>query len=207
MTHSYLISWLIATFAVIISVVGSSSSVELKIPIVNSPSISTNSSNTVSTSIADDDNSTNIPSRRNISIGILSWNLAEKSPSAEDCSFLSELKDCDLVALGIQECEDLRPRRHEGRRSKKWQNIHRKIFGKRYECLAAHKFGGLQLVLYANKHAAKLVSGVQTIEVACGIGNVLNNKGAISVLLRMQGGKTLTFVNAHMAAHQHMVSF
>lgn len=143
--------------------------------------------------------------QRSLSIGVMTWNMAEKSPSEDDCQFMKELTGCDVVALGIQECEDLRPRRRDGRRSRRWRELHRKIF-KKYECLAAHKMGGLQLVLYAKKGAAKWVQGVQTIEVACGIGNVLSNKGAICMLLRLKGSKTLALVNAHLAAHQHQVA-
>jgi hypothetical protein len=55
-------------------------------------------------------------------ISVVTWNLAEKSPSARDCAFLKELQsDSDFVVIGVQELEDIRPRRTEGKGSDAWQ--------------------------------------------------------------------------------------
>ena len=43
------------------------------------------------------------------------------------------------------------------------------------------------------------------VDVACGIGQILANKGAVGVVLKMRSGKTLALVNAHLAAHQNKV--
>jgi hypothetical protein len=45
------------------------------------------------------------------------------------------------------------------------------------------------------------VQGLQLIGVPCGVGNVLTNKGAVCVLLRIRD-TSLAFVNAHLAAHE-----
>ena len=45
----------------------------------------------------------------------LTWNMAELSPTEEDCSFMKSFRSSDMVVLGVQECEDIKPRRHEGR--------------------------------------------------------------------------------------------
>ena len=56
----------------------------------------------------------NNPNLYNISV--VTWNLAEKSPSARDCAFLKELQsESDFVVVGVQELEDIRPRRTEGK--------------------------------------------------------------------------------------------
>lgn len=52
--------------------------------------------------------------------------------------------------------------------------------------------------------SSKVIQGVQILDVACGVGNVLTNKGAVMVNLRI-ADKTLCLVNAHMAAHQTKV--
>ena len=70
--------------------------------------------------------------------------------------------------------------------------------------LAQHKMGGLQLSVFVRKGLQQKVQGLQILDVACGVGNVLTNKGAICAMLRMQG-KTIAFVNAHFAAHQGKV--
>ena len=50
-----------------------------------------------------------------------------------------------------------------------------------------------------------IILGVLVLDVACGIGNMINNKGAICVLLRMKNSKTIALVNAHFAAHSDKV--
>jgi hypothetical protein len=64
--------------------------------------------------------------------------------------------------------------------------------------------GGLQIAVHVKKSIVKKIIGIQIIDVACGVGNVLTNKGAVCVLLRIKG-KTLALINAHMAAHQGKV--
>jgi hypothetical protein len=64
--------------------------------------------------------------------------------------------------------------------------------------------GGLQIAVHVKKTIVKKIIGIQVIDVACGVGNVLTNKGAVCVLLRIKG-KTLALINAHMAAHQGKV--
>jgi hypothetical protein len=39
------------------------------------------------------------------------------TPSRSDCHFLLDFRPKDLVVLGVQECEALKPRRQEGSRS------------------------------------------------------------------------------------------
>ena len=133
-------------------------------------------------------------------ISVVTWNLAEKSPSKKDCTFLKNYRDEDIVVLGVQECEDVRPRRQEGHRSRAWKTLQSSALGKIFTCIAQHRMGGLQLAVYVKKRIANKIKGTQILDVACGVGNVLTNKGAICVLLRIQG-KTLAFVNAHLAAH------
>lgn len=143
---------------------------------------------------------------KELKIAVMTWNLAEKSPTLNDCAFIRNLTKYDVIVLGLQECEDVRPRRTEGRRSRKWRELRNTIIPKRnFECLGEHKLGGIQLAIYVNKAASKLIEGVQTIEVACGVGNVLTNKGAVCMLLRFRNQRTIAFINAHLAAHQNMV--
>jgi hypothetical protein len=137
-------------------------------------------------------------------ITIVTWNLAEKKVSDADCSFLKSYRNGDIVVFGVQECENIKPRREEGHRSRAWRSIQRSALGKSFECLAEHKMGGLQIAVYAKKKIANQIQGLQVLDVACGIGNVLANKGAVCVLLRVKG-KTLALVNAHLAAHKGKV--
>jgi hypothetical protein len=140
-----------------------------------------------------------------VKVGVVTWNLAERSPTLADCLYLKEFLNCDIVALGIQECENIKPRRKEGSRSIKWRELTSKTLGRNYEIIAQHKLGGIQLSIFANQKGRELVEGIQTIEVPCGIGNVLSNKGAICMVLRMQG-KSFALINSHLAAHLSKVN-
>lgn len=142
-----------------------------------------------------------IPSQ-NLTMGVITWNLAEKQLIEMD--FLKSFKACDIVAIGVQECEDIRPRRKEGRRSRKLRALQRKIMGKDFKCLVQSKLGGIQLTVYARSNVSTAVQGVQVVDVACGVGNVLMNKGAVCALLRIRG-KTIALINSHLAAHQNKV--
>jgi hypothetical protein len=52
-------------------------------------------------------------------ISVVTWNMAETSPPEADMSFIHDLAlESDLVCLGVQEVENIKPRRHEGRRSR-----------------------------------------------------------------------------------------
>jgi phosphatidylinositol-bisphosphatase len=119
---------------------------------------------------------------------------------------MEDFADSDVIVLGIQECENIKPRRHEGSRSRKWRGIQAGMYKSQYRCIVQHKIGGLQLAVHVRrKYYAELVQDVQVLDVACGLGNVLTNKGAICALLRIKG-KTLALTNAHFAAHVDKVN-
>lgn len=140
-----------------------------------------------------------------LQVGVVSWNMAEKAPTDDACSFIKLHQNDDIVVFGIQECEDIRPRRNEGHRSRKWRSLQSRLLGRSFRCMARHKMGGLLIAVYVKKSVVKEVEGLHVADVACGVGNVLSNKGAVSVVLRIRG-KTVTFINSHLAAHQKNVS-
>ena len=142
--------------------------------------------------------------RDEIKMSVISWNMAEKVPNARDTSFLRTFNSSDIVVFGIQECEDIRPRRREGHRTRRWRELQRKVLGKEFGCLASHKMGGMFISIYMKKKAMNKVQCVQLVDVACGVGNVLTNKGAVGALLRINN-KTIALINSHLAAHQKYV--
>jgi hypothetical protein len=50
--------------------------------------------------------------------------------------------------------------------------------------LGDHGMGGIHLTLYARREIASRVKLVKFSEVACGLGNVVQNKGAVAAFLR-----------------------
>ena len=137
---------------------------------------------------------------RRCSVSVVTWNWAERAPSEDDCAFIQQLAESsDIVALGVQELEDIKPRRAEGHRSVEWRRLQRDAFSARrrpkggrrvstHTCVARHAVGGMQLSVWARRTLLEGRGGggrgrrpctVRVAEVACGIGNALHNKGAI----------------------------
>ena len=69
-----------------------------------------------------------------------------------------------------------------------------------------HSLGGVQLALFAHKgRMLHRIDYVSVADVACGVGNVFHNKGAIGAFcnVKTKGGdeKRILFVSSHLAAH------
>ena len=157
-------------------------------------------------------------------VSIVTWNLAEESPGEEDAAFIRAFRAAgvkkgagsDLVLISGQECENIKPRRTEGRRSREYRRLMIKMLGKGYVPIALHLLGGIQFGLFAKKSFLKEIEHVSVADVTCGIGNVFHNKGAIAAFVQVKArnppkdspeepprSKSLRmmFVTAHMAAH------
>jgi hypothetical protein len=157
-----------------------------------------------------------------ITVSVVTWNLAEESPSEEDASFIRKFRKAksELVLMSGQECENIKPRRTEGRRSREFRRLAIKMLGKEYVPIALHSLGGIQLGLFARRSFLRDIESVSVADVACGIGNVFHNKGAVAAFLQVRARKPcvntlslcndpaerakslrMMFVTAHMAAH------
>jgi hypothetical protein len=77
-----------------------------------------------------------------LNVSIVSWNLAEKQLPYKGVNFLSQFNNSDIVCIGVQECEDIRPRREEGRKSRALRMWQSKLLGKTYQSIARSKLGG-----------------------------------------------------------------
>jgi phosphatidylinositol-bisphosphatase len=152
-----------------------------------------------------------------LTISVVTWNLGEAAFSEKEASFFKMFRKgdsrigSDLVLIGAQECEDIKPRRTEGHRSRHLRRVGIQMLGKEYVPLAIHSLGGIQLALYCHRDVLGDVDMVNIADVTCGVGNVFHNKGAIGVYLQMRrlSGKNngvvktsrMLFATAHLAAH------
>jgi hypothetical protein len=138
-----------------------------------------------------------------ITCSVVTWNLAESSPSESDAAFMRGFRKArgsgsDFVLFGGQETENTKPRRTEGSRSRELRRILIKMLGKSYVPLALHSLGGVQFALFCKSNMVDQLEHVSIADVACGIGNVFHNKGAIGAFVKMKaqnvgpGGKDLT---------------
>ncbi|KAL3910997.1 MAG: hypothetical protein SGILL_007459, partial [Bacillariaceae sp.] len=158
-----------------------------------------------------------------IAVSVVTWNLAEESPSDDDAAFIRKFRKngiksgsgSDLVLISGQECENIKPRRSEGRRSREFRRLAVTMLGKGYVPIAMHLLGGIQFVLFSKRSFLKEIEEVVVADVTCGIGNVFHNKGAIAAFLTLRARNDdnqdtkvkrsklirMMFVTAHMAAH------
>ncbi|KAH9824175.1 Endonuclease/exonuclease/phosphatase [Melampsora americana] len=85
-----------------------------------------------------------------------------------------------------------------------------------YKLVASETYGGLGLLIYARSDTVYLsIKSVEIARASCGFLNVMNNKGAIGIRVlieqpedfkdskdpKMRGAELITFVTAHLAAH------
>ena len=151
-----------------------------------------------------------------VTLSIVTWNLGEASPSEKECSFIKRFRKdtsgigSDLVMIGAQECEDIKPRRTEGSRSRHLRRMGIMMLGEEYVPLAIHSLGGIQCAFYCHRDVLGDVEMISLADVTCGVGNVFHNKGAIGVYLKMKRHNTendmakssrYLFVTGHLAAH------
>jgi phosphatidylinositol-bisphosphatase len=152
-----------------------------------------------------------------ITVSVVTWNLAETSPSEEEASFIKNFKGLqgkggsDFVLISGQECENIKPRRKEGHRSREFRRLMIRLLGRKFVPLVLHSLGGVQLGLFCKKAILDDVEFAGVADVACGIGNVFHNKGAIGAFVKMKAKPSaqsdrsaslrMLFVTAHMAAH------
>ncbi|KAL3780920.1 hypothetical protein HJC23_009126 [Cyclotella cryptica] len=155
-------------------------------------------------------------------LSIVTWNLGEAAPSEKEASFIrkfrrlnascnSQKRGSDLVMIGAQECEDIKPRRSEGHRSRHLRRLGIQMLGEQYVPIAMHSLGGIQMALYCHRDKLGDVEMVNIADVTCGVGNVFHNKGAIGVYLKMKhlssGSESavqssrILLVTGHLAAH------
>lgn len=155
-------------------------------------------------------------------LSIVTWNLGEAAPSEKEASFIRKFRTInsslharkrgsDLVMIGAQECEDIKPRRSEGHRSRHLRRLGIQMLGEQYVPIAMHSLGGIQMALYCRRDKLGDVEMVNIADVTCGVGNVFHNKGAIGVYLKMKHrgsgsegaikSSRILLVTGHLAAH------
>lgn len=150
-----------------------------------------------------------------LTVSVVTWNLAEESPPENDADFIRRFRGrgkegSDFVLISGQECENIKPRRTEGHRSREFRRLMVKMLGKQYVPIALHMLGGIQFGLFCKRSILGEIEHISVADVTCGIGNVFHNKGAIGAFVKIKARKTserhskslrMLFVTAHLAAH------
>ena len=153
-----------------------------------------------------------VPAPPCATVACVTWNLAATSPSSKDAKFLERLRRHDLVCICVQELEDLKPRRQPGHRAEAWTQLLAEKFPSRTHQIVADQSAGPVRLTILQKRKSKLVKveACTCGDVACGIGNVLRNKGCAAAFLDLKvrydksaGSAKLLVISAHLAAHAH----
>ena len=153
-----------------------------------------------------------VPAPPCATVACVTWNLAATSPSSKDAKFLERLRRHDLVCICVQELEDLKPRRQPGHRAEAWTALLAEKFpAKTHTVVADQSAGPVRLTILQRKRSKLIkVEACTCGDVACGIGNVLRNKGCAAAFLDLKvrydktsGSAKLLVISAHLAAHAH----
>jgi hypothetical protein len=145
-----------------------------------------------------------------VTLSVVTWNLGEAEPSEKEASFFRRFRKSDFVMIGAQECEEIKPRRTEGRRSRHLRRISIMMLGEKYIPLAIHSLGGIQCALYCHRDVLGDVEMIDLADVTCGVGGVFHNKGAIGIYLKLKRRgpdenstmiSRILLVSGHLAAH------
>jgi Endonuclease/Exonuclease/phosphatase family 2/RhoGAP domain len=106
----------------------------------------------------------------------------------------------DIYAIGAQECERSIAKSVVIKSKGQWEQRLIDHLGEDFVLLRAHILGAIYLGVFVRKSIMKLVSGVQSGAVACGLANIVNNKGGVGVSF-LVGDTSFLFVTAHFTAH------
>jgi hypothetical protein len=123
---------------------------------------------------------------------VVTWNMNQKIPQCLDELFGQIDLGADFIAIGVQECGSV-----QSPTTKDWEHLLDMHFSN-YKKISSVALLAIHLVVYAKTLVN--ISGVSTAKIGTGIGNMLGNKGAVGIALRV-GRKSILFVNSHFAAH------
>lgn len=128
------------------------------------------------------------------------WNLQGTLP---DCSLSSLLPPgYDIYAVATQEsCASIQ-KSLVWKSKKAWEITVTTHLGAQYEMVCADTIGATHLMVMVRKNIKSTAAGVSCVRsatLATGVGNVVGNKGAIGICMRIYGTSVL-FVSSHFAA-------
>jgi len=139
---------------------------------------------------------------------VVTWNVGNEAPPDTLKILQDRSHEFELIVIGVQECEYVTENDPETNDKvscdNAWTKTIIKSVGDDY-CIVTHqRLGEMKLTLLAKKQERTRLTRFQTGSVACGVGNVMANKGALGVAFHWDD-TSICFINCHLAAHQGMV--
>lgn len=142
-----------------------------------------------------------------IQVACVTWNLAESLPKIGNLRFLKKLCDCDVVTIGVQECQPVMYRSFASDELTPidvWQAMVHTMLGDSFALVATRAMGAIHICVLAKHTLVSCIGDVNTTHVSCGFGNVMHNKGAVGVSMRIHN-TYVAFICAHFAANREKV--
>lgn len=149
---------------------------------------------------------------KKLTIFVGTWNVGKSGP-VEDLSQFIPPNAYDAYAIGMQECPHTQRdawvvefQRQLGGFAKEYSSLAEKDRDEQsnYEIVGNVKLWEISLVVFARKDIAYKVTCREAATVACGVGDVLGNKGGASVFFRYED-TTICFVTCHLAARAERI--
>ena len=142
-----------------------------------------------------------------IRIHCSTWNMNGQDPKSEmpRASYLPYVQDnsVGLYVVALQEAGS-----YAGSMNPlvqyKWEENMALAFGPEYEMVAARGLAHVRMLICARSDVLSFISNVESDAVNVGVGNVLANKGAVAISMRI-AGRSFCFISCHLNAHQERV--
>ena len=132
----------------------------------------------------------------------ITWNMHGLNPNQNEIqSLLDPHKNCDIYAIGSEEC--LRSIFKSLFYSDKsaWESSLRNYFGSNYALIASETLCAIHLVIFIRTSLIKNLSKVRANKVKTGAKNLLGNKGAVGISFSIFN-LSIMIINCHLAAYQ-----
>ncbi|XP_037908978.1 inositol polyphosphate 5-phosphatase K isoform X2 [Hermetia illucens] len=145
---------------------------------------------------------------------IVTWNVSSKYPDASPLTNLLGLEknpendnhQPDFYVIGLQEINAQPQNMVLGFfKDDPWTQRFKEILKERdYVAVKSEQMQGMLLILFAKRKHILHLRQIETEYTRTGLGGMWGNKGAISIRLSLYG-TAVSIVNAHLAAHDHML--
>ena len=132
----------------------------------------------------------------------ITWNMHGLSPSQNEIkSLLEPHKNCDIYAIGSEECLRSIFKSFFYSDKSEWETGLRNYFGPNYALMASETLCAIHLVIFIRTSLIKNISRVRCNRVKTGAKNILGNKGAVGISFNIFN-LSIMIINCHLAAYQ-----
>lgn len=143
---------------------------------------------------------TRVVDPQNLKMIVLTWNVGESLPPASAIlsMCLGDMAEHDLYVIALQECS---------KKKEQWCSaikFYLEFGGTPFVVVKEARLWDMVLLILAKDSLARLINHVEADTVACGVGDVLGNKGGIGISLCIND-TSICFLNSHLAARAERV--